>query len=161
MFPGPRILANRQEISATGGAIVPSVTRFADSVEEMRKIVRYFYSLGVDNIKLSMTGDKIHNTMRSETYFTLEETKAVVEDAHMRGKRVCAHARSNNSVKQCCKAGVDVIYHASFANAEAIDMLEALKNQIFIPPGINFPYTSCTGEATPCGQTPKMAMKKG
>ena len=162
MIPGPRILANGQEISTTGGAIVPSVTKFADGVDEMRKVVRQFCALGVDNIKLSMTGDEIHETMRAEeTYFTLEETKAAVEEAHMRGKRVCSHARSNDSVKLSCKAGIDVIYHASFADTEAMDMLEALKDQIFISPAINFPYTSCTGEATPYGLTPDMAVKKG
>ncbi|KAF6219069.1 hypothetical protein HO133_005613 [Letharia lupina] len=162
MIPGPRMLANGQEISTTGGAIVPSVTRYADGVDEMRKAVRYFCSLGVDNIKLSMTGDEIHETMRSEeTYFTLEETKAAVDEAHMRGKRVCAHARSNDSVKLCARAGVDVIYHASFADAEAIDMLEAIKDRVYISPAINFPYTSCTGEAIPYGLTPDMAVKKG
>ena len=162
LFPGPRILANGQEISTTGGAIVPSITKYADGVEEMRKAVRLFCSMGVDNLKLSMTGDEIHETMRSEeTYFTLEETKAAVDEAHMRGKRVAAHARSNDAVKQCCKAGVDVIYHASFADAEAIDMLEAIKDRVFISPAINFPYTSATGEAIPYGLTPEMAVKKG
>ena len=162
MIPGPRILANGQEISTTGGAIVPSVTRYADGVDEMRKAVRYFCSLGVDNLKLSMTGDEIHDTMRSEeTYFTLEETKAAVDEAHMRGKRVCAHARSNDSVKQCARAGVDVVYHASFADDEAIDLLAEKKDQIFISPAINFPYTSATGEAIPYGLTPEMAVKKG
>ena len=162
MIPGPRMLANGQEISTTGGAIVPSVTRYADGVDEMRKAVRYFCSLGVDNIKLSMTGDEIHDTMRSEeTYFTLEETTAAVSEAHMRGKRVCAHARSNDAVKQCVRAGVDVIYHASFADAEAIDMLAAVKDTVYVSPAINFPYTSCTGEATPYGLTPEMAIKKG
>ena len=109
-----------------------------------------------------MTGDEIHDTMRSEeTYFTLEETKAAVDEAHMRGKRVCAHARSNDSVKQCAKAGVDVIYHASFADDEAIEMLEKIKDTVFISPAINFPYTSATGEAIPYGLTIEMAVKKG
>jgi imidazolonepropionase-like amidohydrolase len=162
MIPGPRMLANGQEISTTGGAIVPSVTKYADGVDAVRRAVREFCSLGVDNLKLSMTGDEIHETMRAEeTYFTQEETTAAVEEAHNRGKRVCAHARSNNSVKQCCKAGVDVIYHASFADDEAIDMLEKMKDTVFVSPAINFPWTSATGEATPYGLTPKMAVKKG
>ena len=162
MIPGPRILSNGQEISTTGGAIVPSVTKFADGVDEMRKVVRQFCALGVDNIKISMTGDEIHETMRAEeTYFTLEETRAAVEEAHMRGKRVAAHARSNDSVKLCCRSGVDVIYHASFADEEAMDMLEAIKDRVFVSPAINFPYTSCTGEAIPYGLTPEMAIKKG
>lgn len=162
LIPGPRILANGQEISTTGGAIVPSVTKFADGVDAMRRAVREFCSMGVDNLKLSMTGDEIHDTMRSEeTYFTQAETDAAVEEAHNRGKRVCAHARSNASVKMCVRAGVDVIYHASFADDEAIDMLEKVKDRVFISPAINFPWTSATGEAIPYGLTPEMAIKKG
>lgn len=162
MVPGPRMLSNGQEISTTGGAIVPSVTKYADGPDGMRRVVREFCSLGVDNLKLSMTGDEIHETMRAEeTYFTQEETNAAVEEAHARGKRICAHARSNDSVKKCCIAGVDVIYHASFADDEAIDMLEKLKDRVFISPAINFPWTSATGEAVPYGLTPEMAIKKG
>lgn len=162
LIPGPRTLANGQEIATTGGSIVPGITRHADGPDEMRKAVREFILLGVDNIKLSMTGDDIHETMRSEeTYFTLEETCAAVEEAHNRGKRVCAHARSAASVKLCCKAGVDVIYHASFTDAEGFDMLEQRKDEVWVAPAINFPYSSCTGEAIPFGLTPEMAKKKG
>ncbi|KAJ5805291.1 Xaa-Pro dipeptidase [Penicillium riverlandense] len=162
MIPGPRTLSNSQEISTTGGAIVPSITKFADGVDEMRRVVREFLALGIDNIKLSMTGDYIHEFMGSEeTYFTMEETKAAVEEAHNRGKRVCAHARSSESIKLCAKTGVDVIYHASFADQEGLDLLEQIKDRVFVAPAINFPLTSCTGEATPYGLTPEMAAKKG
>ncbi|KAE9376451.1 hypothetical protein N431DRAFT_435778 [Stipitochalara longipes BDJ] len=162
LIPGPRMLANGQEISTTGGAIVPSITKNADGPEEIRRVVREFCALGVDNIKLSMTGDEIHETMRAEeTYFTQEETNAAVEEAHRRGKRVCAHARANHAIKQCCRAGVDVIYHASFADDEAIEMIAKLKDRVFVSPAINFPWTSASGEAIPYGLTPKMAIKKG
>ncbi|KAM0478843.1 hypothetical protein ACHAPX_004820 [Trichoderma viride] len=162
MIPGPRTLANCQEISTTGGAIIPSITRFADGEDAMRRAVRDIISLGVDNIKLSMTGDYIHETMGSEeTYYTLKETKAAVEEAHNRGKRVCAHARSAASVRLCALSGVDVIYHASFTDDETIDMLEKLKDRIFVAPAINFPWASSNGGATPYGLTPEMATKKG
>ncbi|KAJ5926698.1 hypothetical protein N7516_008471 [Penicillium verrucosum] len=162
MIEGPRILANGQEISTTGGAIVPKVTKFADGVDGMRRAVREFCYLGADNLKISMTGDEFHDTMRAETtYITQEETTAAVEEAHGRGKRVCAHARSNESVKKCCRAGVDVIYHASFADDEAIKMVAGMKDRVFISPAINFPWASASGEATPYGLTIDMAIKKG
>lgn len=162
MIPGPRVLSNSQEVTTTGGAIVPSISRYADGADAMRRVVREFIELGVDNIKLSMTGDYVHETMGSkETYYTLAETKAAVEEAHNRGKRVCSHARSAASVKMSCLAGVDVIYHASYVDAEGLDMLEGLKDRLFVAPAINFPLLSCTGEATPYGLTPEMAKKKG
>ncbi|PNP51406.1 hypothetical protein THARTR1_07952 [Trichoderma harzianum] len=127
----------------------------------MRKAVREFLALGVDNIKLSMTGDYVHEHMGSEeTYFTLAETRAAVEEAHSRGKHVCAHARSAASVKLCAMTGVDVIYHASYVDDEGMKLLESIKDRVFVAPAINFPLTSCTGEAIPFGLTPEMAAKK-
>jgi len=96
-----------------------------------------------------------------ETYFTLEETKAAVEEAHKRGKRVCAHARSAESVKFCCEAGVDAIYHASFTDDEGMKMLEERKDQVFVAPAINLPLLTSTGAATAYGITPEMAVTKG
>ncbi|KAI1088912.1 composite domain of metallo-dependent hydrolase [Rostrohypoxylon terebratum] len=162
IIPGPRTLASCQEVTTTGGAIIPSISRYADGADAMRRVVREFVELGVDNIKLSMTGDYSHPTMGAEeTYFTLAETKAAVEEAHNRGKRVCTHARSAASVKMSCLAGVDVIYHASYTDAEGMAMLEALKDQVFVAPAINFPLLSCQGAATPFGLTPEMAEKRG
>ena len=138
-FPGPRYLANGPEIAVTGGALIKSITKFADGPEGMRKAVRELIDLGVDQIKLSMTGEEITGTQRAEdTYFSDEEVAAAVTEAHRRGKRVCAHARSAESVKMCVRHGVDIVYHASFTDAEGMDMLEAAKDWIFVAPGINW-----------------------
>lgn len=105
----------------------------------MRKAVRELVELGVDQIKLSMTGEEITGTQRAEdTYFSDEEVAAAVTEAHRRGKRVCAHARSAESVKMCLRNGLDIVYHASFVDAEGLDMLEEAKNRVFVAPGINW-----------------------
>ena len=49
---------------------------------------------------------------------------------------LAAHARSSGSVKQCVRHGIQNIYHASFADEEALDMLEANKDKHFVAPGI-------------------------
>lgn len=110
-FPGPRYLANGPEIAVTGGELVKGITWFADGPEEMRKTVRRLIEIGVDQIKLSMTGEEITGTQRAEdTYMSDEEVAAAVTEAHRRGKRVCAHARSAESVKMCVRHGVDIVY---------------------------------------------------
>jgi imidazolonepropionase-like amidohydrolase len=40
-------------------------------------------------------------------------------------------------VKQSLRHGVEVIYHASFADEEALDLLEAKKDKIFVAPGLS------------------------
>ena len=39
-----------------------------------------------------------------------------------------AHARSAESVKLCVRHGIKVIYHANYADEEALDLLEANKD---------------------------------
>lgn len=138
-IPGPRYLANGKEIAVTGGALIKSITKFADGPEGMRLAVRELVELGVDQIKLSMTGEEITGTQRAEdTYLSDEEVAAAVTEAHRRGKRVCAHARSAESVKMCVRNGLDIVYHASFVDDEGLDMLEAAKDWVFVAPGINW-----------------------
>jgi imidazolonepropionase-like amidohydrolase len=138
-IPGPRYLANGPEIAVTGGELVKGITWFADGPDEMRKTVRRLVEIGVDQIKLSMTGEEITGSQRAEdTYMSDEEVAAAVTEAHRRGRRVCAHARSAESVKMCVRNGVDIVYHASFTDEEGMDMLEAAKDWIFVAPGVNW-----------------------
>ncbi|AKT50959.1 metal-dependent hydrolase family protein [Arsenicicoccus sp. oral taxon 190] len=138
-FPGPRYLANGPEIAVTGGALVKGITKFADGPEGMRRVVRELVDIGVDQIKLSMTGEEITGSKHAEdTYFSDEEVAAAVTEAHRRGRRVCAHARSAESVKMCLRHKVDIIYHASYTDAEGLDLLEANRDWVFVAPGLNW-----------------------
>ena len=56
------------------------------------------------------------------------------------GVRVAGHATSAGSVKMCVRHGVDIIYHAAFADAEALDMIESVKDSVFVAPAVGFPY---------------------
>lgn len=58
-IPGPRYLANGQEMARRGGELVAPMTAFADGPDEMREKIREHVELGVDNIKLSMSGEEV------------------------------------------------------------------------------------------------------
>ena len=58
-IPGPRYLANGQEMARTGGELVGPMTAFADGPDQMRKVIREHVDIGVDNIKLSMSGEEV------------------------------------------------------------------------------------------------------
>lgn len=128
------------EIARRDGELVAGITAFADGPEEMREMIKHHAELGVDQVKLSMSGEEVrsmHNVAQflykrffngslqitetrsaQDCYFTDEETAACVDEAHKRGIRICAHARARDSVKMCVKHGVDVIYHASYIDDE-------------------------------------------
>ncbi|KAK9847825.1 hypothetical protein MYU51_018211 [Penicillium brevicompactum] len=138
-IPGPRFLANGQEMARRGGELVGGITAYADGPEEMREVIREHVDIGVDQIKISMSGESITEIRDAEDcYFTPEETSACVDEAHKNGKRVCSHARARDSVQQSVDYGVDVIYHASYIDEKGMDMLEKNKSKHIVAPAINW-----------------------
>jgi imidazolonepropionase-like amidohydrolase len=152
-YPGPRYIAGSQEICHLGGLGDQSLPHlpfqelsFAHVVsgpEEMRKAVRMFVKYGVDQIKLNLSGEYIAGLPAELTPFSEEEIAMAVSEAKRLGKRVAAHARSSESVKQCVRHGIEVIYHASFADEEALDMLQANKDKHCFAPGLAWLVNTC------------------
>jgi imidazolonepropionase-like amidohydrolase len=147
-IPGPRYLAASQEITVTGSLgddMLPhlpfpemSFGTVVDGPEDMRKAVRMFLKYGVDTIKLNLSGDNLVPGADATTNWMSDEEVAIaVKEAKVRGKRVSCHARSTGSIKQSMRHGLDIVYHASFADEEALDMLEAKKDKVFVAPGIS------------------------
>ena len=64
-----------------------------------------------------------------------------MEVARAAAVRVCAHARSAESVKMCVRHGVDVVYHATYADDEAKDLLESVKDRVFVAPALSVTWT--------------------
>jgi len=167
---GPRYLAASQEITVPGGlgdTTQPHLPQpeFAfgavvSGAEEMRRCVRMFAKYGVDTVKINLSGESITGMPSSMSQFTEEEVRTCVEEAKVWGKRVAAHARSTHSIKQCVRLGVDHIYHASFADEEALDLLEQTKRQHFIAPGLAWLINTCY-HAGEYGITTEMARKMG
>ena len=147
-IPGPRYLAASQEITVCGslGDEAPvhlpypelGIGTVVSGPEEMRKVVRMYLKYGVDSIKLNLSGDNFTpNSPAKTTWMSDEEVAMAVKETHLRGKRLACHARSAASVKQAVRHGIEVIYHASYTDNEALDMLEANKDKHFVAPGIS------------------------
>ena len=139
-IPGPRYLAASQEITvlgALGDETLPHLPfpEFSFGVnvsgaEEMRKAVRLFLKYGVDSIKLNLSGDNFTPQSPAETsWMTDAEVAAAMEEVSMRGKRGTAHARSAGLGQAGAAPRHRSIYHASYTDEEALDMLEAAKDR--------------------------------
>ena len=133
---GPTMLVSGPALGITGGHcdhnLLPPEFNYSsegvvDSPWEARKMVRKNRKYGADLIKFCATGGVMsRNTDVNAKQFTLEEMKAIVDEAHNHGMKVAAHAHGLTGIKVAIKAGVDSIEHASFIDDEAIDM--AIKN---------------------------------
>lgn len=58
-IPGPRYLANGKEMARRDGELVAAITAYADGPEEMAQVINHHIKLGVDQIKLSMSGEEV------------------------------------------------------------------------------------------------------
>jgi imidazolonepropionase-like amidohydrolase len=169
-FPGPRYLAGSQEITTQGGLgdnSLPhlpydelSFGRIVSGPEEVRKAARMFIKFGVDHLKINLSGEYIAGLPAEASPFSEEEIAMLASEAKRNGKRVAAHARSSESVKQCVRHGIELVYHASFADAEALDMLEANKEKHFVVPGLGWLVRTCFN-ASEYGITPEIAASMG
>jgi imidazolonepropionase-like amidohydrolase len=148
---GPRYRAAGPEITVTGGLgderklhmHAESFGVIADGPTEIRKVVRTCIREGVDNIKLNISGDEFVSHARAEVTSMSEiEVATAVEVAHEWGKRVACHSRAAESVKRAVRNGVDCIYHCDFADSEALDMLEAAKDRIFVGPAFGLVHNA-------------------
>ena len=84
------------------------------------------------------------------------EVAAAMEVARAANLRVCAHCRSAESVVMAVRHGVEVIYHANYADARALDALEAARDRVFVAPalGITYNLSQAVGQ---WGVTPERA----
>lgn len=147
-IPGPRLLAASPWLTVTGGLgdlrtlHMPHMASMAivlDGPEQFRRQVRELIREGVDIIKLVVSGDTfVSHAPSTSTVMSESEIAAAAEVVHAHGKRMSAHARSADAVKLCVRYGVKVIYHANFVDDEALDLLEANKDWVFVSPNIGF-----------------------
>jgi imidazolonepropionase-like amidohydrolase len=169
-IPGPRYLAASQEITVPGGLgdeTLPhlpfpefSFGAVVSGPEDMRRVVRMFLKYGVDTIKLNLSGEYIAGIPAELSPMSDGEIAVAASEARMRGKRLAAHARSCESIKQCVRHGIELVYHASFADEEALDMLEAHKDKHFVAPGIAW-LINTSYHAAEWGITPERAKTMG
>ncbi|MBU6381383.1 MAG: amidohydrolase family protein [Betaproteobacteria bacterium] len=170
-IPGPRYLAASQEITVPGGLgdeMLPhlpfpdfSFGVVVNGAEDLRRVTRTFLKYGVDTIKLNLSGDNfVPGADAKTTWMTDAEVAACAEEVRMRGKRIIVHARSCASVKQALRHGIRLIYHASFTDTEALDMLEDARDEVFVAPGIGILY-AMLHEAEPWGVSHEKAVSMG
>lgn len=144
-LPGPRLRACGPEITVTGGLgddrrmhqFRDSFAIVADGADEVTKLARTCVREGVDSIKLNISGDDHTRTgALPRTVMSEAEIRAGVTVARDFHRKVNAHCRAAESVKRAVRCGVDVIYHCEHADEEALDLLEAARDRVFVGPAI-------------------------
>ena len=136
-IPGPRMFVATRAISSTGGyqlddyapeITIPKGAQLIDGPIEARKAAREQLDHGADWVKVYMThrswvderGDLV-----SQPTLTLEELKAVVDEAHGWHRKVACHAYNGIGLQRALDGGCDSIEHGlEITDAQIAQMIK-------------------------------------
>ena len=137
-LPGPRIIDAGRSISTTSGHMDATLSvsedlhgsidqeNLCDGVESCRQAVRKQIRRGVDVIKIATTGgvnSRIGSGLGRQIFD--DEVKALVDTAHLYGKKVAVHAHSDDGINAALAVGADSIEHGTMLTDESIKLFKA------------------------------------
>jgi imidazolonepropionase-like amidohydrolase len=159
--PGPRMRAASMERDnhpvRPDGHVEPAW----QGPEACRAFVREQAAMGFDSVKFLLSNDDVFVPGGSQiTQYTAEEANAAGEQARESGVWLNCHAQSAESVKLAVRAGFRSIYHCTYADEEALDLLESVKDEVFVSPAPGIIYAN-VHEGSEFGITREVAEKMG
>jgi imidazolonepropionase-like amidohydrolase len=122
-IPGPRLFVVTRAISTTGGypledyapeIDVPKGAQIVDGPVEARKAAREQLDHGADWLKVYMTHRSwvdAQGRLVSQPTLTVEELRAIVDEAHGWGRKVACHAYNGVGLHRALDGGCDSIEH--------------------------------------------------
>ena len=137
-LPGPRIIDAGRSISTTSGHMDATLSvsedlhgsigqeNLCDGVESCRQAIRKQVRRGVDVIKIATTGgvnSRIGAGLGRQLFD--DEVKALVDTAHLYGKKIAVHAHGDDGVNIALAAGADSIEHGTMMTDESIKLFKA------------------------------------
>ena len=140
---GPRLFVSGPALSPTGGhgdfrprsdRLQPvgcgcqrlASTRVVDGVEALRQAVRELLQMGADQIKIMSSGGVASPTDPVNALgYSLQETRAIVDEAAARHTYVLAHAYTPEAIRRAVECGVRSIEHGNLIDAPTADLMAA------------------------------------
>lgn len=139
LLPGPRVFFCGRALSQTGGhgdsrrrgqhvidahPGCPVMTRVVDGVDAIRQATREELRQGAHHIKIMVSGGVASPTDEVDaTQYSLDEIRAVVEEAQAAGKYVSAHAYPGAAISRAVRCGVRSIEHGNLLDAESLELM--------------------------------------
>ena len=155
LIAGPSIVAAGQGITGTGGHADSAnnvnreleevrrsrATNVCNGADDCRRAVRRQISQGADVIKFTATGGVNSNIAGGlgRQLFD-DEMQAIVDTAHLFGRKVAAHAHGEDGIAAALRAGVDSIEHATYTSAETNALFK--KSNAWLVPTMVAPHAA-------------------
>jgi len=139
-FTGPRIRYGGKQLSQTGGAgdwrapsrrvyddnyYSPAIGVICDGVPEVRRAVREEVRRGAHHIKVYLSGAVDSPSDRVDsTQFSIEELRAIVEEATAANIYVTGHAYTSRAINRGLECGVRCIEHGNLMDSSSIPLFK-------------------------------------
>lgn len=169
---GPRLLFTGHALSQTGGhgdmrtrgekcfscgAALRGIGRVCDGDAEVRKAARDELRKGAHCIKVMASGGVSSPTDRlTNTQFSLQEIRAIVEEAKAAGTYVCAHAYTTEAISRAVICGVRSIEHGNYLDDSTAALMA--EHGAFLVPTI-ITYAALKESGNEAGMKPEMIEK--
>jgi imidazolonepropionase-like amidohydrolase len=138
---GPRLVFGGKALSQTGGhgdwrgrgrtsydpcPCCPTLGVICDGVDAVRKAAREEIRRGASHIKIMLSGGVASPTDRVDsTQFSLEEIRAVVEEAEAANLYVTGHAYTARALNRGLQCGVQCIEHGNLLDESSIALFQS------------------------------------
>jgi len=161
-IPGPRLLVSTLGISTTGGyplegyapeLSLPKGVQIIDGPVEARRAAREQIDKGADWIKVYMTHRSwigADGQLASQPTLTVEELRAIVDEAHGWGRKVACHSYNGIGLKRALDGGCDSIEHGLEITDEEIAQM--LRQGTWYVPTLAVYYDDLDPPDTPSGR---------
>lgn len=142
-LPGPRLRASALEKGAEGVMGVPAGhdPTHDRSIEGLKTYVHAMKAMGCDTIKFLMSSDEGFAPGGAQVLmYSEEEAQAIGNAAREAGIWLACHAQAAEAIKRAVRAGFRAIFHCTYADEEALDLMEAARDQLFMAPAPGLLY---------------------
>lgn len=144
VIPGPRMQVATRALDVTGAyplqgyapnVMVPHGVQLVDGADNARQAVREQISHGADWIKVYSDRSyrvRADGVLEDVPTFTMDELRAIVDEAHRERHKVASHAMALYGVHNSVEAGVDSIEHGNYIADEDLKTM-ASRGIYYVP----------------------------
>ena len=100
-----------------------TISLVVDGVDEVRRAVRERIRQGADHIKVMAAGGMVSGVPIERPHFSLDELRAMVEEAAAAGTYLMAHAYESQAVRRCVEVGARTIEHGNLIDADTAALM--------------------------------------
>lgn len=152
-MPGPRLIPSSLEREPPSENEMLDLAKVEDhgrGPESIRAFVKSCAEIGAKSVKFLLSGESALKPGASlQLLYTEEEIRAAGEQARESNVWLTGHAHAAAAVRMGLRHGFRMLYHCTYSDSEALDMLEARKETIFVGPTIGIVQATLDAKPPP------------